>query len=45
MYGNKLLNRLKNPGIGCHMGEVCSVAPYCADDMAILTDRRDTIQI
>ena len=44
MYGNNLLDRLKIPGIGCHIGEICCVAPTCADDMAILADRRDTMQ-
>ena len=43
-YGNNLLDCLKIPGIGCHIGEICSVDPTRADDMAILADRRDTMQ-
>ena len=44
VYGNNLLDRLKIPVIGCHIGEICCVAPICADDMAILADGRDTMQ-
>ena len=44
LYGNNLLDRLKLPGIGVHIGEIPCVAPVCADDMVLASDRRDALQ-
>ena len=35
LYGNGLLERLTDLGIGAHVGEICCVTPTAADDMAL----------
>ena len=35
LYGNGQLQRMEDLGIGCHIGEICCVAPTAADDMAV----------
>ena len=32
------------PGIGAHIGEIPCVAPACADDLLLLSDRKDALQ-
>ena len=44
VYGNRLLDRLKLSGLGCHVGGISCVARTCAGNMAILSDRRDVLQ-
>ena len=44
LYGNNLLDRLKLPGTGAHIGKIPYVAPACADDMVLASDRRDALQ-
>ena len=34
VYGNRLLDRHTTSGLGCHIGEICCVAPTCSDDLA-----------
>ena len=40
LYGNDL----RIPGVGSHIGEISCIAPACADDMVIASNRRDTLQ-
>ena len=35
LYGNGQLQRMEETGIGCHIGEICCVAPTAADDMVL----------
>ena len=35
LYGNGQLQRMEETGIGCHIGEICCVAPIAADDMVL----------
>ena len=35
LYGNGQLQRMEELGIGCHIEEICCVAPTAADDMAV----------
>ena len=45
VHGNGLLDRLVKTGRGCHIGEICCVAPTCADDMFVLSDTQDDLQL
>ena len=45
VHGNGLLDRLVKSGHGCHIGEICCVAPTCADDMLVLSDTQDDLQL
>ena len=44
VHGNGLLDRLVKTGRGCHIGEICCVAPTCADDMLLLSDTQEAPQ-
>lgn len=44
LYGNNLFERLQMPGIGAHIGEISCVAPACADDMVLVSDKKDSLQ-
>ena len=44
LYGNNLFERLQMPGVGAHIGEISCVAPACADDLVLLSDRKDALQ-
>ena len=44
MYGNGLLDRHTTSGLGCHIGEICCVAPTCADDLAAATSSLTALQ-
>ena len=44
VHGNGLLDRLVKTGRGCHIGEICCVAPTCADDMLLLSDTQEALQ-
>ena len=35
VYNNRLLDRLERTAIGARIGNVCYVAPTCADDVAL----------
>ena len=44
VYGNGLLDRHTTSGLGCHIGEICCVAPTCADDLAAATSSLTALQ-
>ncbi|MEW8546756.1 MAG: reverse transcriptase domain-containing protein, partial [Candidatus Thiodiazotropha sp.] len=44
LYGNGLLDRLTDMGLGFHLGEICCVAPTAADDMAIAASSLHELQ-
>ena len=44
LYGNNLFERLQMPGVGAHIREISCVAPACADDLLLLSDRKDALQ-
>ena len=44
IYGNGLLDRLTDMGLGFHVDEICCVAPTAADDMAIAASSLDELQ-
>ena len=44
VYGNGLLDRLVASLLGTWIGDICCVAPACADDLALSSDSPSTIQ-
>ena len=44
VYGNKLLDRLVASLLGTWIGDMCCVAPACADDLALSSDSPSTLQ-
>ena len=44
VYGNGLLDRLVASLLGTWIGDICCVAPACADDLALSSDSPLTIQ-
>ena len=44
VYGNGLLDKLVLSGEGCHIGEVCCVAPTVADDLAVAASSLSSLQ-
>ena len=44
LYENNLFECLQLPGIGAHIGEIPCLAPACADDLVLLSDRKDALQ-
>ncbi|MEW8547615.1 MAG: reverse transcriptase family protein, partial [Candidatus Thiodiazotropha sp.] len=44
VYNNRLLDRLMCTGMGARIGNVCCVAPTCADDVALASDDKVTLQ-
>ncbi|MEW8548618.1 MAG: reverse transcriptase family protein, partial [Candidatus Thiodiazotropha sp.] len=44
VYNNKLLDRLTSAGTDTRIGNICCVAPTCADDIAIASDSKILLQ-
>ncbi|MCG8032572.1 MAG: reverse transcriptase family protein, partial [Candidatus Thiodiazotropha taylori] len=44
VYNNEMLNRMVDSGLGTRIGAINCVAPTCADDVALSSDRADDLQ-